>query len=232
MSAKAAKQIEDAVVDGLHLAMKGYTGEHRLLLAESGPSRVWAHALDFAKANGHTVPGAYAAKAVAAVKRVGNVTDYQAFVATERAHIRAAGKILAMRRKLGERGRLNGVPVICSAPLAMSGIQHAELNPLIVDFAGVFSAGTGNLHASAPIAIRALIDATRPPDQDLPPNVFAPDSLRVLACTYSESGRGFDGLISMSVEEWAAWADVAERHAAAIELHRKQYPEIVDRWWS
>ena len=230
MSVECALQIEDAFVDGEHLVLKGHTGEHRLLVSESGPSRVWAHALQFAKANGHSVPGAYAAKAVAAVKRVGNITDYQAFIAAKRAHAKAAEKIIEMRGKLGEHARHSGLPSFCSAPCATP-IAREVLNPLVVEYCRTFD-GTGNLRESSINAIRNLIDATRPVGADVEPSHPDRHRLRVFTCTYSESGSGFDGLISMYADEWHAWADVAERHAAAIESERKRRPDAVKRWWS
>lgn len=219
-------QIEDAHVDGLHLVMKGYTGEHRMLISDVLPSELWTHALHFAKANGHTVPGAYAAKAVAAMKGVNVTPDYQAFIKASLAHKRVASKILEMRKRVGQWGRFSDLPVYCTAPIAASGVQSEELNRLIVEYAAVFSAGVCNLRETAAPAIRALVEATKPGKHDM-----APD-LRALTCTYSASGGGFDGLISMNVEEWVEWARTAERHASAIDAQREANPDVVKRWWS
>lgn len=224
--ASRAPQVEDAQVDGLHLVMRGYTGEHRMLISDVLPSEVWSHALHFAKANGHTVPGAYAARAVAAMKGVNVTPDYQTFIKASLAHKRAASKILGMRKMVGQWGRFNDLPVYCTAPIAASGVQSEELNRLIVEYAAVFSAGVCNLRETAAPAIRTLIEVTKPGKRDR-----APD-LRALACTYSASWSGFDGLISMNVEEWVEWARAAERHASAIDAQREANPDVVKRWWS
>lgn len=59
-------QIE-TFLTGDDLIMSGPTGLHRLYLPESSLSRVWTHTLGFAANNRHSVPGAYAARAVAKV---------------------------------------------------------------------------------------------------------------------------------------------------------------------